>query len=92
MATCMIDGKDLSPNIWDEAIKYNAYIQNISLHKLMNGETQYEAGDHEAWFGHQPNISHFIIFGSRAWARIPLEKGKDLQPQSKECIMVGYGY
>ena len=33
-------------------------------------------------------ISEF--FGSKAWARIPTEKRKDLQPQSQECPFFGY--
>ena len=33
---------------------------------------------------------HFRIFGSKAWARIPTEKRKALQPQSQECLFVGY--
>ena len=35
-------------------------------------------------------MTNFKIFGSKAWARIPIEKRKDLQPQSQECIFVGY--
>ena len=35
-------------------------------------------------------MTHFRIFGSKAWARIPKEKRKDLQPQSQECLFVGY--
>ena len=35
-------------------------------------------------------MSHFRIFGSRAWDRIPLDKRKDLEPQSQECIFIGY--
>ena len=35
-------------------------------------------------------MTHFHIFGSRAWARIPSEKRKALDPQSTECIFVGY--
>ena len=35
-------------------------------------------------------MTHFRIFGSRAWARIPTEKRKALQPQSQECLFVGY--
>jgi hypothetical protein len=35
-------------------------------------------------------VTHFHIFGSRAWARIPSEKRKALDPQSTECIFVGY--
>ena len=44
----------------------------------------------ESWSGHKPDVTHFNICGSRAWARIPTEKRKDLQPQSKECLFVGY--
>ena len=35
METCMIEAKDLNPNIWDEAIKCDAYIQNRSPHKYL---------------------------------------------------------
>jgi hypothetical protein len=35
-------------------------------------------------------VTHFHIFGSRAWASIPSEKRKALDPQSTECIFVGY--
>ena len=44
----------------------------------------------EAYSGHKPDVTHFRIFGSRAWARIQTEKRKDLQPQNQECIFVGY--
>jgi hypothetical protein len=35
-------------------------------------------------------VTHFRIFGSRAWARIPFDRRKDMEAQSKECIFVGY--
>ena len=35
-------------------------------------------------------VTHFRVFGSRAWARIPFKKRKTLDPQSIECIFVGY--
>ena len=35
-------------------------------------------------------MTYFRIFGSKAWARIPTKKRKDLQPQSQECLFVGY--
>ena len=54
-------------------------------HKQLDGMTYFEA-----WSGHKPNVTHFRIFGSKAWARIPTEKRKALQPQSQECIFVGY--
>ena len=78
METCMLEAKDLNPKIWDKAIKCDAYIQNRSPHKFLDGKTPYEF-----WFGHKPNISHFRVFGSKSWARIPPEKRKALQPQRK---------
>ena len=44
----------------------------------------------EAWSGHNPDVTHFRIFGSKAWARIPTKKSKALQPQIQECLFVGY--
>ena len=44
----------------------------------------------EAWSGHKPDVTHFRIFGSKAWARIPAENRKDLQPQIQECLFFGY--
>ena len=54
-------------------------------HKQLEGMTPFEA-----WSGHKPDVTHFRIFGSRAWARIPTEKRKALQPQIQECLFVGY--
>ena len=44
----------------------------------------------ESWSEHKPNVTHFRIFGLRAWDRIPIEKRKDLEPQIQECLFVGY--
>ena len=62
MAICMIEARDISPKIWAKAINCVAYIQNKEFHKSVKGKAPYKA-----WFGHKPNVSHFIIFGSRAW-------------------------
>jgi hypothetical protein len=35
-------------------------------------------------------VTHFHIFGSRAWAQIPFEKRKAIDPHITECIFVGY--
>ena len=42
------------------------------------------------WSGHKPDVTHFEIFGSKAWDRIPTEKRKDFQTQSQECLFFGY--
>ena len=81
----MMEAKTLPPKYWDEAINYATYIHNRVPHKQLYGMTPFEA-----WSGHKPNVTHFRIFGSRAWARIPTEKRKALHPQSQECLFVGY--
>ena len=86
METCMIKVREINPKIWDEAINCAAHIQNRAFHKSMKGMTPYEA-----WFGKKPNVSNFRIFRTKAWEKIPSEKRKSLQPQRKECLMVGYG-
>ena len=54
-------------------------------HKQLDGMTPFKS-----WSGYKPDVTHFKIFGSKAWARILTEKRKALQPQSQECIFVGY--
>ena len=86
METCMIEVRELNPKIWDESISYANHIKNRSFHRSVKGMTPYEA-----WFGEKPDVSNFRIFETKARARIPSEKRKSLQPQRKECLMVGYG-
>ena len=79
METCMMEAKDLSPKLWVEGINCAAYVQNRDPHKSLEGKTPFEA-----WSGHKPNVSHFMVFGSNAWARIPPEKRKALKPKIKD--------
>ena len=80
----MLEANDLSHKLWVEAINCDAYVQNRFPHKALDDKTPFEA-----WSGHKPNFSHFIVFGSKAWAGIPPEKRKELKPQINEHIMVG---
>jgi hypothetical protein len=68
-----------------EALNCETYIQKISPHISIKDKTPYEA-----WSSLKPEVTHFHIFGSRAWAKIPSEKRKALDPQRTECIFVGY--
>ena len=77
----MLHARYISSKLWVEV----SYIYNRSHHKYFTGKTPFEA-----WTGMQPEVSHFCIFGSRAWARIPTEKRKASKPQSKACVFVGY--
>jgi hypothetical protein len=38
----------------------------------------------------KPEVTHFRIFSSCAWAQTPSEKRKALDPQRTECIFFGY--
>ena len=85
MASCMFHGRYLPSKLWDEELNYANYIQNISPHRSVKDMTPFEA-----WSGCKPEVTHFRIFGTCAWAHIPSEKRKALDPQSTACIFVGY--
>jgi hypothetical protein len=85
MASYMWHAKPLPQRLWAEALNCATYIQNRCLHRSVKDKTPYEA-----WSSLKPEVTHFLIFGSRAWARIPSEKRKALDPQSTECISFGY--
>ena len=73
MTTCMLESKKLAENLWVEAIHVVEYIQNRVPHSSMKGNTPFEA-----YFGHKPDVSNLRVFGSTAWARIPLDKRRAL--------------
>jgi hypothetical protein len=73
----MLHAKSLPQRLWAEALNCAKYIQNRSPHRYFKDKTPYEA-----WSGLKLEVTHFHIFGSRAWAPIPSEKRKALDPQS----------
>eukprot|EP00253_Pinus_taeda_P013492 PITA_13492 len=85
MANCMLQSKGLSLSFWAEAIKCANYIINRTPTKVLKNITP-----EEAWSSIKPDVSHFRIFGSEAWAHIPDENHKALEPKSEKCTFVGY--
>lgn len=85
MATCILHAISLLPNIWDETLNYVNHIQNISPHRSVKDQNPFEERS-----GRKLEVTHFQIFGSCAWAHVPSEKRKELDPQSTTCIFVGY--
>jgi hypothetical protein len=85
MASSMLHAKSLPQRLCSEALNCVTYIQNRSSHKSVKDKTPYEA-----WSGLKPKVTHFRIFGSCAWAKISSEKRNALDPQTTECIFVGY--
>jgi hypothetical protein len=85
MAYCMLHAKSLPQRLWDESVNCATYIKNRSPHISVKDKTPYED-----WSGLKLEVTHFRIFNSRAWAQIPFEKRKALDPQRTKCIFVGY--
>jgi hypothetical protein len=77
MASCMLHENSLPQILWVEELNCATYIQKISPHRSIKDKTPYEA-----WRGLKLEVTHFRIFYSRAWAQIPSEKRKELDPQS----------
>ena len=85
MANCMLQSKGLSLRFWAKAINFANYIVNHTPTKVLRNITP-----EEAWGSIKPDVSNFRVFGSKAWAHIPDEKHKSLEPTSEKCIFVGY--
>jgi hypothetical protein len=85
MANCMLQSKGLSLRFWAEAINCANYIVNRTPTDVLKNITP-----EEAWSSIKPDVSHSHVFGSEAWAHIPDEKHKALEPKSEKCIFVGY--
>jgi hypothetical protein len=85
MANCMIQSKGLSLKYWAKTINCANYIVKRTPTKALKNITP-----EEAWTKIKLDVSHFCVFGSIAWAHIPDEKRKALQPKSDKCIFVGY--
>jgi hypothetical protein len=87
MAYYMLHAISLPQKLWDEVINCANYIQNRSPHIYVKDQTPFRA-----WTNNKLEVTHFHVFSSRAWAQIPSEKRKALDPQSNTCIFVGYPY
>jgi transposase InsO family protein len=54
MASCMLHARSLPSKIWDEALNYANYIQNISPHRSVKDMTPFEA-----WSDIKLEVTHF---------------------------------
>ena len=62
------------------------YLMNRCQTSTLSGMTPYQV-----WFNKKPDLSQFIMFGSKAWALVPKEKRSKFDSCSKLHYMVGYG-
>ena len=79
----MIQPKGLSLQYWAKAINCANYIVNCTPTKVLQGITS-----EEAWSKIKPDVSHFRVFGSEAWAHIPDEKKKHCHLKVKSAYLL----
>lgn len=82
----MLHQAGLPQMYWGEAALAAAYLHNRTESRaLPPGRTPYEM-----LHGQRPNLSHLRVWGSRAFAHIPLELQAKLGPKSREVLFMGY--
>ena len=77
--------KKVPLELWGLAIQCASYVQNRAISSTA------KVTPFERWYGREPDVSHLRTFGSLAFAHVPDEKRKKLDPKATEGIMVGYG-
>jgi hypothetical protein len=70
---------------WAEALANTTYIRN----RIPTSSNPFNLSPHEIWFGRPPSLHHVRQFGCIAYAHIPHEKTKKLDPRSKQCCLLG---
>jgi len=73
MTNFMLHARSLPSKLLVEELNCVSYIQKISPHRYVEDITPFEA-----LTSNKPDVTHFFIFGSHAWAHIPFEKRKSL--------------
>ncbi|XP_063049961.1 uncharacterized protein LOC134444635 [Engraulis encrasicolus] len=77
----MLADAKLPQKFWAEALATAVYLRNRSPTKAVADMTPYEA-----W-----TVSHLRVFGCDAYAHIPKDERKKLDPKARKCILLGYG-
>jgi transposase InsO family protein len=78
-------GKKVPLELWGLAVLCAVYVQNRVI------SSTGKVTPFQLWYGKEPDVSHLRTFGSTAFAHVPDEKRRKLDPKATEGIMVGYG-
>ena len=70
---------------WAEAVCTAVMIRNRSPTVSLDNMTPYEY-----FYGRKPDVSHFKVFGCKAYMHVPKENRKKWDSKTKKCIFVGY--
>jgi len=84
-ARAMLYNEDMPKFLWAEACNTTVYVQNMTPHWALGKITP-----EKVFTGKTLEVSHFRIFGSLVYCRIPEEKRKKLDQTAKKGYLVGY--
>jgi hypothetical protein len=62
LARAMLTDSKLLEFLWEPAVAYATYVQNLSYTKYIPKATPYQL-----WHGHKPDVSHLREFGVPIW-------------------------
>ena len=79
----MLHHAGMTKGFWSEAILTATHVLNRSLRKGLGWRTPYEL-----LFGTTPDVSHFRIFGCRAW--VLNEDVKKWDARANPMVFIGY--
>ena len=81
----MLHDQYLPMHLWEEAARITMYVQNRTLHKVLENKTP-----KEVLFNKKQEVIHLRIFGCPVYIHILKEKRTKLYPSGKKGIFVGY--
>ena len=81
----MLYDQDMPKFLWAEECNTTVYVQNKTPHRALGKITP-----KKVFTGKTLEVSHFKIFGSLAYCRIPKEKRKKLDQTVEKGYLVGY--
>ena len=82
-AIAMLHDQDLPMHLWVEAARIAVYVQNRTLHRVLENKTP-----EEVFSGKKPEFIHLKIFGCPVYMQIPKEKRTKVDPSGKNGIFV----
>jgi len=81
----MLHDQGLPLHLWAEACNTTIYVQNHSLHRILEMKTL-----EEAYSSKRSDVGHFKIFGSLVYFHVTKDARKKLEPTTELGIFVGY--
>ena len=84
-ARSMMHNAEQDKKFWAEAVCTAVMIRNRSPTVSVDNMTPYEC-----FYGRKPDVSHFKVFGCKAYMHVPKENRKKWDSKTKKCIFVGY--